>query len=68
MRTDAVWEKMKLRDVFRLSTKVQVFDPKTKKYWLYPAEEAYTWLYDKGGILNKRMPWVGYKLSGMTVE
>lgn len=46
IRTDAVWEKFKLRDYFRLFYKCFYFNPSTNDYQLLEPEDIYTMVYE----------------------
>lgn len=46
MRTDAVWEKFKLKEFFRLYYKAFYFDPRTSEYVVTEPEDMYTLLHE----------------------
>ena len=47
LRTDAVWEKSKLRDVFRLYYKCFYFDPRSAQYVIAEPDDLVTLYMEK---------------------
>ena len=68
LRTDAVWEKEKLRDWFRLFYKNFLFDYKLKQYFYLPPSDSFDWMFDLGAITVRKQPYLGYTGTGRTVS
>jgi hypothetical protein len=65
LRTDAIWEKEKMRDWFRLYQKCFYFDKTVRKYKFMEVEDIYTILFE-GWALDELSPWVGHNPTGRT--
>jgi hypothetical protein len=65
LRTDAIWEKEKLRDWFRLYTKCFYFDKNDRDYKFMEVEDVYTILFE-GWALDDLSPWTGHNPTGRT--
>ena len=50
LRTDAVWEKSKLRDVFRLYYKCFYFDPRGLRYVIAEPDETVSMFIEKSTL------------------
>ena len=67
LRTDAIWEKEKLRDWFRLYQKCFYFDRSKNQYLFIEPEDIYTILYE-GWALEDLTPFVGFNPTGRTTN
>jgi hypothetical protein len=67
LRTDAVWEKEKLRDYFRLYMKCFYFDKASKNYHIVEPEDLYTMVFEHYAI-DDIAPFLGYTPTGRTVK
>jgi len=65
IRTDAVWEKQKLKDYFRNYTKCFWFDKTINKYQFIEPEEAYTLIFE-GCALEDFQTYPGSTPTGRT--
>eukprot|EP01016_Furgasonia_blochmanni_P012991 TRINITY_DN1654_c0_g1_i3.p5 TRINITY_DN1654_c0_g1~~TRINITY_DN1654_c0_g1_i3.p5 ORF type:complete len:111 (-),score=39.94 TRINITY_DN1654_c0_g1_i3:695-1027(-) len=52
LRTDAVWEKYKLKDIFRSYLKVFYFDKGLKNYQIIEPDDIYQLLYENSESFN----------------
>jgi hypothetical protein len=66
LRTDAVWEKEKLRDYFRLFNKIFYFDNESKNYFMVPPAEISQYLWHLPTLLNTAVEYKGLSRTGMT--
>jgi hypothetical protein len=67
LRTDAVWEKQKLFDFFRLYYKNFLFDWKKKQYMFAEPREAFTWIFERWNLGTRKRVYQGYTTTGRTV-
>ena len=68
LRTDAVWEKSKLQDYFRLYYKTFLFDRKKKSYFLVSPRDSFIWLFEPWNLGEGAVPYEGYSKTGHTVR
>lgn len=65
LRTDAVWEKQKLRDYWRLYTKCFYFNKALKKYQVIEPEDTFSIIFD-GMNLEDVTTYLGFTPTGRT--
>lgn len=66
LRTDAVWEKNKLQNYFRLFYKIPYYNKSTKKYTLVTPAEYSTHIYHFPAIFNTAVDYMGLTKTGRT--
>ena len=67
LRTDAVWEKTKLKDMYRLMYKNFYFNPDNKKYYMLEPEDMHRWLNFPSTLLEDVHEFKGYSDTGKCV-
>lgn len=67
LRTDAVWEKSKLKDMYRLMYKNFYFNPEDNKYYTLEPEEMHRWLFNPQTIFDMIHEFKGYSDTGKCV-
>ena len=66
LRTDAIWEKQKLKDYFRLFYKIFHFNRDEKKYILVTPTEMSKYIWHFPAIFDSSIDYAGYTKTGRT--